>query len=109
MVKFSRLNPKLRSFPLHVRKHILKTQGNKCANKNCKWKSQYPIFPIWAFETDHIKEVADGGLTTIDNGQVLCKGCHPLKSQIMSRIRWSNKLNKHDLHAIKILESFKLL
>lgn len=102
-----KLNPKLRSFPLNVRKAILKSQGNKCKNKKCHWKSGYPQFPIWAFETDHIVEFSKGGLTTLENGQVLCRGCHLKKSVAYASELRSTRLYKQDDQAIMILLSFK--
>jgi 5-methylcytosine-specific restriction endonuclease McrA len=102
-----KLNPRLRSFPLHTRKAILKSQGNKCANRKCYWKSAYPHFPIWAFETDHIIEFSKGGLTTLENGQVLCRGCHLKKSSAYASERWTTKLFKQDLNSVQTLMSFK--
>jgi 5-methylcytosine-specific restriction endonuclease McrA len=32
-------------------------------------------------EFDHIKEHSDGGKSTVDNGQVLCKACHSHKTK----------------------------
>jgi hypothetical protein len=87
-----KLNPKLRSFPLKTRMAILQSQGNKCKNKQCHWKSEYPQFPIWAFETDHITEVSKGGLTTMENGQVLCRGCHQKKTRAYASERVTYKL-----------------
>ena len=102
-----KLNPKLRSFPLKTRMAILQSQGNKCKNKQCHWKSEYPQFPIWAFETDHIVEFSKGGLTTMENGQVLCRGCHQKKSRAYANERWTSKLYKQDERAIKAMLSFK--
>jgi 5-methylcytosine-specific restriction endonuclease McrA len=101
-----KLNPRLRSFPLNTRLAILNRQGNKCANKKCHWKSAYPHFPIWAFETDHILEFSKGGLTTLENGQVLCRGCHQKKSRAYASDRWTTKLFKQDERAIQTLLSF---
>jgi 5-methylcytosine-specific restriction endonuclease McrA len=102
-----KLNPNLRSFPLTTRKAILKRQGNKCANKTCHWKCTYPHFPIWAFETDHIVEFSQGGRTTLDNGQVLCRGCHQKKSRAYMSDFWLLRMNKQDERAIQTLLSFK--
>lgn len=102
-----KLNPNLRSFPLITRKAILKRQGNKCANKKCHWKSAYPHFPIWAFETDHIVEFSQGGRTTLENGQVLCRGCHQKKSRAYMSNFWILRMNKVDEQAIQTLLSFK--
>jgi hypothetical protein len=102
-----KLNPNLRSFPLITRKTILKRQGNKCANKKCHWKSAYPHFPIWAFETDHIVEFSQGGRTTLENGQVLCRGCHQKKSRAYMSNFWILRMNKVDEQAIQTLLSFK--
>jgi 5-methylcytosine-specific restriction endonuclease McrA len=102
-----KLNPKSRYFPLITRKAILRRQGNKCANKKCHWRCAYPLFPIWAFETDHIREFSQGGQTTLENGQVLCRGCHQKKSRAYASERWITRIFKQDDRAIDILLSFK--
>ena len=102
-----KLNPKLRSFPLKTRMAILKSQGNRCKNKQCHWKSEYPRLPIWAFETDHIVEYSKGGLTTLENGQVLCRGCHQKKSRAYASERWTSRLYKQDERAINTILSFR--
>lgn len=101
------LNKNLRSYPLYYRKLKLKKQGNKCANKNCKWKVCYPKYPIWAFEGDHIIEVSDGGKTTLDNLQVLCIGCHKIKSRISAYQRRMTRFTKLEEKIINFLQEFK--
>ncbi len=42
-------------------------------------------------EFDHIKEHADGGKSTVDNGQVLCKACHSHKTKSSIKDREKGK------------------
>lgn len=45
-----------------------------------------------ATEADHITEVADGGHSTLENGQAVCHTCHAAKTaKHANRKRWANR------------------
>ena len=48
--------------------------GHSCPNANRELAFEDCTF-------DHIKEYDDGGKTTVDNGQILCRDCHNYKTQ----------------------------
>jgi 5-methylcytosine-specific restriction endonuclease McrA len=61
-----------RAFSQTQKKEILAKQGFKCARCHEKLGVGYHF--------DHIKPWAEGGKTTVRNGQVLCAQCHEEKS-----------------------------
>jgi hypothetical protein len=52
------------------------------ADEKCEAKSCGNKITLSDMEADHIKEHSQGGLTTIENGQCLCKNCHKKKTSV---------------------------
>jgi hypothetical protein len=63
--------PRRRHFDRPTHAHI-RTRDLRCHQPGCDAKIR---------DGDHIHEYADGGPTTVHNGQGLCKGSHQIKSQ----------------------------
>lgn len=64
----------LRAFSDADKRTMYERQNGKCANPKCENKDK--IFEYEEMEGDHIKSFAEGGSTTIENLQMLCKKCN---------------------------------
>lgn len=66
-------NLNLRSFPLRIKRAVYEEQGGKC--NICRDE-----FAFDGTEADHITPWSEGGKTTRENCQILCKSCNRRKS-----------------------------
>lgn len=62
-----------------LRQDILKRDKYRCVNPKCRSKKDLQI--------DHIKPFSQGGKTTYENGQTLCKTCNTSKGA-KSQLQW---------------------
>jgi 5-methylcytosine-specific restriction endonuclease McrA len=62
--------PKRRPFPKAVKAEVLKRSGGMCEAEGCTRTGR---------DFDHIKPVAFGGTSTLDNCQLLCRDCNAEK------------------------------
>lgn len=69
----------LRSFTAQQKNTLYERQGHLCANPNCP-QGKGHTFKLSEMEADHITPWSQGGKTTIENGQMLCKECNRRKS-----------------------------
>jgi hypothetical protein len=84
---------------------MLIKQGNRCAL--CKIYINHFHNPT---DNDHIIRHADGGETTIENGRVICCGCHRLRALFESYdkkqlIDYHERMKKDHEDAINYLKS----
>lgn len=77
-----------RDFSLEQKEVIYLLCGKMCqGGRECPEDGK--VLPFEDCEFDHIKEHADGGRTTITNGQVLCVSCHAKKTNRSAKARKS--------------------
>lgn len=69
----------LRSFTNQQKAILYERQNHLCANPNCT-QGEGHIFKLSEMEADHITPWSQGGKTTIENGQMLCRECNRRKS-----------------------------
>ena len=67
----------LRSFDDNTKREVYERQGGHCANPDCLRKDE--VLDIREMEADHITPWRDGGRTTADNCQTLCRDCNRRK------------------------------
>ena len=70
----------LRLFSDSQKVTMFERQNGRCANAKFSGHNDNDVFTIDEMEADHIKPWSEGGKTTLDNGQMLCKMCNRLKS-----------------------------
>src|SRR5699024_7471846 len=68
----------LRAFTASQKREAYERQDGHCANINCPTGKDHK-FDISEMEGDHITPWRDGGKTTMDNLQMLCKDCNRRK------------------------------
>ncbi len=68
----------IRLFTSNDARTVYSKQGGLCNNKECPNKDKK--FKFEEMEADHITPWSEGGKTTIDNLQMLCKNCNRRKS-----------------------------
>ena len=67
----------LRAFDENTKREVYERQKGHCANPECLRKDE--ILDISEMEADHITPWRDGGRTTADNCQMLCRDCNRRK------------------------------
>lgn len=67
----------IRTFDENTKREIYERQGGHCANPDCPEHDR--VFDINEMEADHITPWKDGGHTTADNCQMLCRSCNRRK------------------------------
>lgn len=67
----------LRAFDENTKREVYERQGGHCANPECLRKDE--VLDISEMEADHITPWRDGGRTTADNCQMLCRDCNRRK------------------------------
>lgn len=68
----------LRGFDDNTKREVYERQGGHCANPECLRRGE--VLDLSEMEADHITPWRDGGRTTADNCQMLCRDCNRRKS-----------------------------
>jgi hypothetical protein len=70
----------LRAFSEAQKIQMHEKQLGRCARPSISGHQADMVFDLSEMEADHIKPWSDGGITTLENGQMLCKMCNRRKS-----------------------------
>lgn len=70
----------LRAFSEAQKIQMHEAQSGRCAKPSISGHKQDIVFELSDMEADHIKPWSEGGKTSLENGQMLCKMCNRLKS-----------------------------